>query len=151
MLNLARFVAREAANVRLVNNRFADAPPQVAVSFPIEKVIDDDTLRGPDDAVGRRQEIARQRLGVGIDQPGAAVEPLAALGIVRAIGLKMIELPRADARNKNAPDVPPAIGLGAELDDLFRLGVVGLLIEQQPHFLGAAAINDELDAIFMND
>ena len=59
----------------------------------------------------RRQEVAGQRLGVGIDQPGLAVEPLPMLGIERAIGLEVVKLAGADARDEHAPDVAPAVGL----------------------------------------
>ncbi len=97
---------------------------QVAVALPIERVVDDDALRRADDAVVGRQEIAGQGAGVRIDQPRLAIEPLAVLGIERAVGLKVIELPGLEAGNEHAPDVAPAIGLAVEVDDFGRLAIV---------------------------
>ncbi len=103
--------AREAADVHLVDHRLRQAAPQVAVALPIERVVHHDALGRPNDAVFRRQEVAGQRAGIRIDQPGRAVEALAVIGIERAIGLQVIELPRPDARHEHAPDVAPAVGL----------------------------------------
>jgi len=50
-----------------------------------------------------------QGLGVRVDQPRPAVEPLAMIGVVRTIGLDVIQLPGADAGDQNAPDVSPSI------------------------------------------
>src|SRR2546423_11142049 len=96
-------------------------------------------------------ETAGQRLGVGIDQPGLPVEPLADLRVVRAVRLKMIELPGARAGNEDAPDVPPAISFALEGNDLGRFAVFRVVIEQQPHLAGAAAEDDELYAIDMQN
>ena len=82
--------------------------PQMPVAFPIEVVIDDDALGRPNDAVGRRQKVAGQRLGIGIDQPGLAVEPLAVLGIARAVGLKMIKLAGARRRERRCSRCRPS-------------------------------------------
>ena len=73
------------------------------------------------------------------------------LGIVRTVGLKVIELPGADAGNEDAPDVAPAVGLAVELDDLLRLAVVDLVVQQQPHRRGAAAEDDKLHAILVEN
>ena len=68
---------REAADVHLVDDRLGQLAAQVAVALPVELVVDHHALRRTDDAVVGRQEVAGQRLGVGIDQPRLRVEPLA--------------------------------------------------------------------------
>ena len=123
MLDLGGFVLGEAADVRFINDRFADVAADVAIPFPVEIVIDDDALGRADDAIGRRKEVAGQGLGIRIDQPGGAVEPLALLGVVRAVGLEVIELADADAGDEDAPNVAPAVGLAVEFDHFFRVEV----------------------------
>src|SRR2546430_4110804 len=135
MLDLARFVLGEAADMRFVDDRLAHAAAKMAVALPIEEVIDDDALGRPDDAVWRRQVITGEGLSIWIDQPGLAVEPLSFFGVVRAVGLKVIKLASAHARNEDAPDVAPAVTLWIELDGFFRLRIVHVVIEQQPHGL----------------
>ena len=85
---------REAADVHLVDDRFGERPLEVAVAFPIERVVDHDALGRADDAVVGRQEAAGQRAGVGVDQPGLRVEALALAGIERAVGLEVVKLAR---------------------------------------------------------
>ena len=75
--DVARRAAREAADVHLVDDRLGERPPQVAVAFPIERVVDDHALRRADDAVVGRQKLAGQCPGVRIDQPGLRIEALA--------------------------------------------------------------------------
>ena len=87
-----------------------------------------------------------KRLGVRIDQPRPAVEALALLRVERAVGLEVIELAGADARDEHAPNIAPAVGLAVELDDFRRLAVVDLVVQQQPHRRGRSAEDDKLHA-----
>ena len=91
------------------------------IALPIELVVDHDALRRTDDAVVGRQKFARQGLGIRIDQPGLRIEAMPAFGIVRSVGLKVIELSRPHAGNEHAPDIAPAVQVGIELDDLPRI------------------------------
>ena len=75
------------------------------------------------DAVGRRHKLSRQRAGKWIDQSRLAVESLAVRRVPRTVGLKMIELPGADAGDEHAPNVPPAIEFGVERDDVDRVAI----------------------------
>ena len=70
----------EAADVHLVDDRLGELAAEVAVALPVELVVDDHALGRADDAVVGRQEMAGQGLGVGVDQPGLGVEPVAASG-----------------------------------------------------------------------
>ena len=144
MGHVARLVASEAADVHLVDHRLVQAAAQVAIPLPVELVADDHALRRPNHAVRRRQEIARQGLGIGIDQPRPAVEAESPIGIERPVGLKMIKLTGADARHKDAPDIAPAVLLGIQRNDFGRLRIEGRIIKQHPHRRRRAAENDEL-------
>ena len=124
---------REAADVRLVDDRFRQAAAQVAVALPIELVVDHHALGRAEDATLGRQEVARQGLAIGIDQPGLGIEAVAALRFVWPVGLKMVKLARDCPGNEDAPDVAPAIQIGVELDDLRWLGFVDAVVKQHPH------------------
>ncbi len=54
LLDVARRAAREAADVRFVDDRFGERAAEMAVALPIEGIVDDDALRRTDDAVFRR-------------------------------------------------------------------------------------------------
>ena len=116
LAHAARFGAGESANVHLVDHRLVQAAAQVAIALPVELVADDHALRRPNDPVLGRQEVARQGLGVGVDQPGTAVETQPLVGLVGSVGLEVIELAGPDAGHEDAPDVAPAVQLGVELD-----------------------------------
>ena len=66
--------------------------------------------------------------------------------IIGAIGLEMIKLPVADAWNKNAPNIAPAIGVAIEFNDLVRLAIVRRRRRATAHRRGRAAEDDELNA-----
>ena len=123
MVDVARLVAGEAADVHFVNHGLVQAAAQVAIALPVELIVDHHALRRPDNALGRRQELARQGLGIRVDQPGAAVESQSLVGIERAVGLEMVKLTGADARHEHAPDVAPAVLIGVEGDDFGRLWI----------------------------
>ena len=61
-----------------------------------------------------RRLLARERLGIRIDQPGVTAESVSPPGIVRAFGLKVIQLSWYGPRNEDAPDVTPAVGVRIE-------------------------------------
>ena len=75
-----------------VDNRFRQWPPQMAIAFPVEEVIDYNTLGWTDNAVVALLETARQGFRKGVDQSCVAVEPLPGFGVKWAVGLEMIEL-----------------------------------------------------------
>ena len=151
MLDLAAGRFREAADVDFVDDRLRKTAAEVAVALPVELVVDDDAFGRSQDAALWRKEIAGKRLAVGIDQPGLGVEAVAAHRLVRTIGLQVIELPGPRTGHEDAPDVPPAVQIGIVLDDIGRIGVVDVLVEQDPHRGGAAAENDELHTPVMHD
>ena len=144
MLDLAAGRLRETADVDFVNDRLGEAAAEMAVALPVKLVVDDDAFRRTQDAALRRKEVAGQRLAIWVDQPGLRVEAIAAQRFVRPISLQMIKLARPGARNEHAPDVPPAVQIGIELDDVGGVGIVDALIEQHPHGGRAAAEDDEL-------
>ena len=74
MAHAARLGAGESADVHFVDHRLVQTAAQMAIALPVELVVDHDAFRRAEDAVVGRQENARQGLGVGIDQPGLAVE-----------------------------------------------------------------------------
>src|SRR5690348_15872597 len=119
------------------------------VAFPIEIVVDDNALGRTDNAVGLGQIIARQRLGIGIDQSRPPIEPLTMLRIAWPFGLQMVKLSDAHARYKNAPDIAPTVVARIELDDFFRLSVFDIFMQQQPPRHRTLAIDFELHAILM--
>ena len=121
------------------------------IALPIEIVVDDHALGRTDEAVGRRQKVPGERLRIRINQPRFAVEPESSLGIARSVGLKMIELAGADAGNKHAPDIAPAVGFDVELDDVIGLAVFDLVIEQEPQRGGVATEYDKLHAAVVNE
>ena len=63
------------------------------VALPVERVVDHHALRRPHNPVVTGKKMACQSAGVGVDEPGLSVKPLAVVGIKRAVGLKMVELP----------------------------------------------------------
>ena len=63
----------------------------------------------------------------------------------------MVELPRAESRNKDAPNVPPAILVGAKVEDLGRFGIVHVIVKQQSHLFSVATEHDELHSRVAND
>src|SRR5207248_10422080 len=71
--------------------------------------------------------------------------------IAGAICLEVIKLTSAEAWNEDAPNIAPAVIVWTELDDLFRLEVLDVLIEQEPHRRRTATIDDELDAILVKN
>ena len=107
---------REAADVHLVDDRFGKRAAEVAVAFPIERVVDDDALGRADDAVVGGQEAAGEGAGVRVDQPGLRIEAVALAGVERAVGLEVVKLTGFEAGNEHAPNIAPAVGLGVELD-----------------------------------
>ena len=151
VLHFAGLVLGKAADMSFVDDGLGDAGAKMAVPFPFKVVIHDDALGRANDAVRCRLKIAGQRLGIRVNQPGLAVEPLAGFGIARAIRLKVIKLPGAGAGNEDAPDISPAVGLALEGDGLRRLAVFHFIVQQEPHFLGAAAEHDKLHAIIMEN
>src|SRR5262245_34610335 len=100
----------------------------MAIAFPVELVIDDDAIGWADYAVAIGQEVACECFGVGIDEPGAGIESLAVLGAVRSVGLEVIELAGADARDEDTPDISPAVGAGVKADDFGRLHVAHFVV-----------------------
>ena len=124
LIDVARRAAREAADVRFVDDRFGERPAEMAVALPIEGVVDDDALRRTDDAVFRRLKLAGERAGVRIDQPSLRVEALALGRVERAVGLVMVKLAGLEAGNEYAPNIAPTVGRRIELDQLYRLAVV---------------------------
>ena len=68
MFHAATGILRETANVHLVDDRFREITADVAVAFPVEQVVHDDTFGRADDAIGRRKKGSRERLGVRINQ-----------------------------------------------------------------------------------
>ncbi len=93
------------------------------VALPIELVAYDHAFGRADQAVVGRQKIAGQGLGIRIDQPGLGIKAISFIGLMRTVGLIMIKLTRAHARNKDAPDIAPAIQIRIEIDALPGLAV----------------------------
>ena len=124
-LELAR---REAADVHLVDHGFGQLAAQVPVPLPIEAVVDDHAFGRADNAVVGSQKLAGQRAGIRIDQPGRAIEAVAALGVERSVSLKMIQLPGGQAGHEDAPDITPAVGVAIEDDDFRRLAVGNVIV-----------------------
>ncbi|MFM8708697.1 MAG: hypothetical protein ACKOHK_11635, partial [Planctomycetia bacterium] len=114
---------------QLVDHGVGQAAAEVPVALPVEGVVDHHALRGADDRVVTRQEAAGEGPRVGVDEPGLTVEPLAAVGIERPVGLEVVELPVPHTRHEDAPDVAPAVLARVERDHLRRLGVVRYLRE----------------------
>src|SRR5688572_18345397 len=117
MLGFARGALAEAANVRFIDDRFGQWAAQMSVALPIEMVVDDDALRWAYDAVGRGQEFAGERAGVGVDQAGVRVEAVALVGVERAVGLEVVKLIGFEAGDEYAPDIAPAVGISVEFND----------------------------------
>ena len=151
MADAARRVAGEAADVHLVDHGFVQTAAQVAVALPIELIIDNNALRRTDDIVLGRQEIARQGLGIRIEQPGPAVESQSLVGLEGSVGLKMVELLRADAGHEDAPNVAPAVQIGIKVDRLGRFRVGRRIIQQHPHCRCPATEHDELHPTIMDN
>ena len=145
VLDVARGRLRKTADVGLVDDRFGQVAAEVAVALPIEFVVDHHALGRANNAPLGGQEITRQRLAIRVDQSRLRVEAIPSRRLVRAIGLKMIELSRAGSRNEYAPYVPPTVQVGIILDKVRRLGVVNVLVEQNSHGRRATAENDELN------
>jgi len=62
----------------------------------------------------------------------------------------MVQLPRTKVRDKNAPNITPAILSGVKMDDLLRLPCLHILVQQQAHFSRIAAKNHKLDAAIVH-
>ena len=95
----------------------------MAIALPVEGIVDHHAFGRSNDAVVCWLEVARQRPGIGIDQPGSAVETLSMERIERTVRLEVVQLARADAGNENAPNVAPAVQFRMEMDHVRRLAV----------------------------
>ena len=129
VLRLARGVLREPANMQFIDHRLGCMSLQVSVAGPIEIIIDHDTFRRADDPVCRRLKLARQCLGIRINQASIRIKPHSTSRIKGTTGLKMIKLARADAGYENTPDISPPIGLGIERDNFSRLQVCDAVVQ----------------------
>ena len=138
----------EPADVHLVDDRLAQRRRRWRSPLPVEVVVDNDAFRRPDDAVVARQVTAGERLGERVDQPGVRVEPVPPLRFERPVGLEVVELPRLEVGDEDAPDVAPAVGVGVELDQPGRVAVGDLVVEQHPHSRRVLAEHDELHPVF---
>ena len=78
------------------------------------------------------------------------VESVSPSGIVRAFGLKVIQLSRYGPRNEDAPDVAPAVGVRIETNRFGRFRVVDVVVKQQSHRGCRSADDHELHAPVMN-
>ena len=141
----------KAADVHLVDHGFGQIAPQMAVALPIELVVHHHALGRPNDAVVRRQEFAGQSPRVGIDQPGGAIETLAAGWIERPVGLQMVECAGRESGDEDAPNVAPAVGFAVENDDFRGFAIGDLLVQQHAHGRGRTAKHDELHAVVVQD
>ena len=147
VLDAARRALREPAHVHLVDHGVGQTAPQVTISLPVEGVVHHHALGRPQQAVGSQSELAAQGPGVGVDESGPAVEPLAAFRIERPLRLEVIELPWPHSRHEDAPDVAPAVLVGIEDDHLGRLEGVRRVVEQHPHGRRRTAVDHELHAL----
>src|SRR5262249_37510251 len=100
---------------------------------PVETIVDDHAFWRANQAVVRRLKLAGQGAGIRIDEPCTAIESMPALGIVGAVGLKVVELTCAETWNEDAPDVAPAIGIAIENNGLGRFAIVDLIVQQHAH------------------
>src|SRR5690606_20182928 len=146
VFNPRGFALGEASHVHFINDRFCQWAPQMAVTFPIEVVIYYHALGRPNDSILALLETARPGFGIGAEQAGISIEPLPRLGVERTVGLKVVQLARTNPRNKRTPHVPPTISVAIEFDDLHRLTIIDLIVQQDTHGRGAAAKNYELHA-----
>ena len=145
VLDVAGRRLREAANVGLVDDRLGQAATEMAVALPIELVVNHHALGRTQDTALGRQEISSQGPAIGIDQSGLGVEAVSPRRFMGSVGLKVIKLPRTRSGDEHAPHMPPAVQIGIELDDVGRLGVVHLVVEENAHGRRIAAEDDKLD------
>ena len=136
MLHPAGWALCETPYVHFVNHRVGQLPPQVPIPLPVERIVHHNAFGWANDAVRTRQIVSRQRFGVGVNQPGVSVKPLATLRIERPISLKVVQLAMPNARNKDAPDVAPAILFRIERYHLGWLSRIDTVVEQNPHRRG---------------
>ena len=148
MLNLARLALSKTSDVHLIDDRVAHGATDVAVSLPIEAVVDNDTFRRTNHSVGRVLETTCEGFGVRIDQACVAVEPLPGLGIEWTVGLEMVELTGLEPVQMNTPYIPPAILFAIEFDYLAWLAIFDASVQEQPHGSGRSTENSELHPPF---
>ena len=146
MRHAAGGAGREPANVHLVDHGIGEAATEVAVAPPIESVVDDHALWWQKAAVSGGRKLPDERLGIRVDQPGSAVEPLPRFRVERPVCLQVVELSCCEARHEHAPDIPPPVARGIERDDLGGFARRDLVVEQDPHRRGRPAVDDELHA-----
>jgi hypothetical protein len=79
------------------------------------------------------------------------LEAEAAVRVVRATGLEVVELADRDLRNENTPNVTPSITVRVKRDDFCRFCIFNCIVEEQSHFAGVATEDYKLNPMVMDD
>ena len=124
ILGYVRILDRHPLHVGLVDDGTIPRRLRMAVVVPGERVVDDDAFGHSSGAIGVVDleivsrmahlvgkerviplDLARDRLGVGIDEQLGRIEPVTVLGIVRAMDPEAVELARSHVGEKAVPDL----------------------------------------------
>jgi hypothetical protein len=108
----------------------------VTVTFPIEVIVDDNTLWWSDQSVSGFLKTSRESLRVRVDQPGISIKPLTGFGIEGTVGLKMVKLSGFESWNEDTPDIPPTINIPVEVDHFGGIAIIDMIIEKNSHPCG---------------
>ena len=100
----------------------------MSVALPIEMVVHHHAFRRAEDAIVGGEEFAGQGLGPGVDESGGTVEAVALVGIKRAVGLQVIELPRPQTGHKQTPHMAPAAQFVIKQNDILGVAVCDLIV-----------------------